>query len=105
VFSRSFGRMNMTQLELVRADFPRVAREDARHAQYGELERQAHHLGVSEQRLDAARALVAKLPGHPRQDKRRYRKKSCLRAIQMHHREGRRLLAVDLLMGNRRDEE
>ncbi|MDQ1293983.1 MAG: hypothetical protein QG608_1866, partial [Actinomycetota bacterium] len=105
VFSRAFGRMNMTQLELVRADFPRVAREDARRAQYGELERQAHHLGVSEQRLDAARAAVSKLPGYPRSPDVKYKKKRCLRAIQMHHREGRRLLAVDLLMGDRRDEE
>ncbi|MDQ1292877.1 MAG: hypothetical protein QG608_758, partial [Actinomycetota bacterium] len=48
VFSRRFDRMNLTQLELVRADFPRLAREEARHAQYVELERQAHHLGASE---------------------------------------------------------
>ena len=105
VFTGSFGRMNLTQLELVRADFPRVAREDARHAQYVELERQAHHLGVSEQRLDAARAVVGKLPGYPRPADVKYKQKRCLQAIQMHHREGRRILAVELLMGDLRDEE
>jgi hypothetical protein len=104
VFSRRFDRMNLTQLELVRADFPRPAREDARHAQYVELERQAHHLGASEQRLEQARTAVARLPGFPRPEDHGFKRKDCVRAAQMHHREGRRLLAMKLLMDERRDE-
>jgi len=104
VFSRRFDRMNLTQLELVRADFPRLAREEARHAQYVELERQAHRLGASEQSLDRARSAVARLPGFPRPEDHGFKPKDCVNAVQMHHGEGRRLLAVRLLMGDQRDE-
>jgi hypothetical protein len=101
VFSRAFSRMNLTQLELVRADVPRATREDARRAQYVELERQAHRLGTGEQRLDAARDTVAKLPAHPRPGNRDYKRDKCRQAIQMHHREGREFLAAELLKHQR----
>jgi len=96
-FARPFGELRGTQLELVRADFPRPAREEARRAQLVELERTAAALGTGERDLDRARDEVIALPGYPRPTDHGFSREKCLRAVQMHHPEGRQTLAMHLL--------
>jgi hypothetical protein len=96
-FGRIFGELRGTQLELVRADFPRAAREDARRAQLVDLERTAATLGTGERDLERARAEVLGLPGYPRRSRKMMTPDKCMKAIQMHHREGRQFYAMELL--------
>ncbi|MDQ1292225.1 MAG: hypothetical protein QG608_102 [Actinomycetota bacterium] len=103
-FGRTFHEVRGTQLELVRADFPRAAREDARRAQLVDLERTAATLGTGERDLERARAEVLGLPGYPRPTDHGFSREKCLRAVQMHHPEGRQFLARYLLRGGRGDE-